>query len=606
MTEPGSRGAGSAGPANQRPARPAATRLTGLAGLLPFIKPYRGHVLTALVFLLLAAASTLALPVSVRYAIDAALAVESPQARQALLANAFLAVFAIAVLVAIFTAARFYSVSWLGERVTADLRSAVYARMLHQGPNFFETTPTGEVISRLTADATLVQSVVGSSLSMGLRNLVLMLGALVLLLASFPRVTGLIVLIVALLSLPVVGLGRRIRRLSRASQDRVADASALATEILQAVPTVQVEGQVEREAARFAHASDEAFATAIKRTRVRAALTVFVIVVNFAALLAGLYIGTRGVIAGTVSAGELGQAVFLVALLAGAVAVLAEVWGDLLRAAGATERLNELLHAPDTLPPPREPLRLPSSVGGVRVRFDQVDFKYPSRDINALSGLSFNAEPGERVALVGPSGAGKSTVFALLLRQQMPGNGRIDLNGVPLARVDSDDLHRAIAVVPQDPVIFSASVAENIRYARPQASDAEVEQAAIAAQAHQFVTALPQGYQTFVGERGLRLSGGQRQRVAIARAILKGAPLLLLDEATSSLDAESELFVQQALAEAMRGRTTLVIAHRLATVQRADRIVVLDSGRVVETGSHGALIQAGGLYARLAALQLLV
>ena len=575
-----------------------------LSGLLPFLRPYRARIVLAFLFLLGAAVSTLVLPLALRSLIDQGLIAADPGQRVMALREHFVALFFVGAALGVFSAARFYMVTWIGERVTADLRAAVYAHVVRQSPEFFETTQTGEVLSRLTTDTTLVQTVVGSSLSMGLRNTVMGLGALAMLVVTNPYVMTQVLGILVLVVLPSLLFGRRVRRLSRASQDRVADSSAIAAEVLNAIPVVQGYVQEPREAARFERATEEAFDTARRRTRVRAALVALIITATFGALLWGLYQGTQAVIAGHVSAGHLGQTVVYVIILVSSVAVLSEVYGDLLRAAGATERLMELLAARSPVGDPEMPRALPPVNGGSSLAFEQVTFSYPSRPQHAsLRDVTLRVQPGETVAVVGPSGAGKSTLFHLLLRFYDVGSGTVRLDGVPVRELTLADLRGRIGIVPQDSTVFSTSALENIRYGRPQAGDAEVVAAARAAFAHDFISALPDGYASFLGERGVRLSGGQRQRIAIARAMLKNPPLLLLDEATSALDAESERMVQAALEAAMRDRTTLVIAHRLATVQRADRIVVLDQGHIVETGAHADLVARGGLYARLAAIQ---
>jgi len=591
-----------------------------LRALLPFVRPYSGAVALALLFLGLAALCTLAIPLALRELVDTALAA-LPADRPAILRERFGWLMGISIATGLLTSARFYMVSWLGERVTADLRDAVYAHLLRQDALFFESLPTGDVLSRLVADTTLVQSVVGSSLSMGLRNAVLFVGGMAMLILASPMISLSVLGAIGGVVLPAILIGRRVRRLSRASQDRVADASAMAGETLGAIAIVQAFGQESREAARFAQATQRAFATAIRRTRVRAGLTAFVIVAIFAALVGGLYLGTQAVVRGELGAGTLGQSVILIAMVASSAAVLAEVWGELLRAAGAIERLIEWLQTRPSIVSPAQPVRLPLDsggrypggnagadagphAGGLTVEFDTVSFWYPSRPTTpAMQSVSLRLERGETVALVGPSGAGKSTLLKLLLRFYDPSTGVIRLDGVSTQDLGLETLRGCMALVPQEPVIFSANASDNIRYGRPDATDAEVEAAARAAQAHEFIARLPQAYATPLGERGVRLSGGQRQRIAIARAIIRNAPLLLLDEATSSLDAENERAVQNALETAMQGRTTLVIAHRLATVQRANRIIVLDQGQVVEAGTHLELLARNGLYARLAELQ---
>ena len=572
-----------------------------LSGLLPFIRPYRLQVLLAGLFLLLAAATTLAFPWALKVLIDQGLVAESGPD---VLAEKFMELFLVAAALAVFSAGRFYTVSWLGEKITADVKNKVYAHVLEQSPTFFETTQSGEVLSRLTSDTTLVQTVVGSSLSMGLRNLVMGTGAVGMLVWTNPwlmlQVIGLLVVVV----FPSVYLGRRVRRLSRASQDRVADSSAIASEVLNAISVVQSYTAEKREAERFTSSTAQALGTALRRTRARSVLVGFIILTSSAAPLWGLYLGTLSVRAGHTTAGELGQTIVYVILLASAFAVLGEVYGDVLRAAGATERLMELLHTRSDVSSPEHPQQAPWPMNGSSLSLRGVNFNYPSRPTQqALDGLSGEVRAGQTVAIVGPSGAGKTTLFSLLMRFYTPQQGELLLDGVPITHMNLQALRQRIGVVPQEAVIFSGTVMENIRYGRPEATEAEVMAAAHAAFAQEFIAELPSGYDTYLGDRGVRLSGGQRQRIAIARAILKNPPLLLLDEATSALDANSERMVQAALETAMQGRTTLVIAHRLATVQRADCIWVLDKGRLVEQGTHEELIQRGGLYASLAALQ---
>ena len=587
----------------------AAPKLRPLRALLPYVRPYRGQVALALLFLVLAAGATLGLPAAVRQLVDRGLAQPASVdlgARLVSVNGYFLVLFGVAVALAVFTAARFFMVSWIGERVTADLRRAVYAHVLRQSPQFFESIKTGEILSRLTTDTTVIQGAVGSSISMGLRSLVMMAGAIGVLVATNPRLMLTVIGIIVLVVVPALGIGRRVRRLSRASQDRIADTSGIAGEVLNAVSVVQSYTHESAETERFGKANEIAFGTAIRRIRTRAAFTAFLITGVFGSLLYGLHNGVAGVLEGRISAGELSQTALYIMLVASSVAVLAEVWGDLLRAAGATERLMELLAMESPIGDPAQPEHFPAGdpAQALRVAFRGVTFHYPSRPAQAvLQGLELAIEPGQTVALVGPSGAGKTTVFQLLQRFYDIDGGQLLLDGVAVRSLPLAELRRRIAVVPQDPVIFSGSVLDNILYGRPEATEAEVMAAARAANVDEFLRRLPQGGATTVGERGLRLSGGQRQRIAIARAMLKNAPLLLLDEATSSLDAESERVVQDALDVAMRGRTTIVIAHRLATVQRADRIFVLDRGRIVEQGRHAELIERGQLYARLAALQ---
>jgi ATP-binding cassette subfamily B protein len=520
------------------------------------------------------------------------------------LAWQFMQLFWVAAALAIFSGARFYMVSWLGERITTDVRQAVYAHVIQQSPAFFETTQTGEVLSRLSADTTLVQTVVGSSLSMGLRNLVMGVGALAMLVWTNPWLMLQVIAVLCLIVLPSLTLGRRVRKLSRASQDRVADTSAVAQEVLNAVPVVQSYTAEKREAQRYEFASNQAFQTAIKRTKARSLLVTFIIMATSGALLWGLFKGSLAVMQGVLSPGVLGQTLIYVLLLASAFAVLGEVYGDLLRAAGATERLIELLNSKSPVEESIRPQSIPMLSSGSRVTFKNVTFNYPSRpDKAALSNLSFELAPGQNAALVGPSGAGKTSVFSLLLRFYDPQTGSIEINGVDIRELSIQALRSHIGLVPQEPVIFSTSAYENILYGNPSATKAQVLAAARAAFADEFIEQWPQGYDTFLGERGVRISGGQKQRISIARAMLKNPPLLLLDEATSALDANSERQVQAALVSAMKDRTTLVIAHRLSTVRQADPILVLEQGALVEEGRHDELVQHNGLYSSLAKLQ---
>lgn len=591
-------------PSQNQPPR----RLSALAGLWPFLRPYRVRIALAFILLCLASATILVVPLAFRDLIDFGFG-QGVQPRESLLGalsldGHFIALFGLACFWALAVAARFYTVSWIGERATADLRSAVYARVLAQSPQFFETLQTGEVLSRLTGDTTLIQTVVGSSISMGLRSLFQFVGGMVMLAITSFYLFALNLGLMALLILPIILIGRKVRKLSRESQDKIADASALAGEILNAMPTVQAYTQEPAEARRFTERTETSFATAIRRTRVRAALTGLIITAVMGTIIFVLWVGARQVHDGLLTNGQLASFVMYAALVAGGVGTMAEVWGDVMRAAGATERLLELLHAESAI---REaPTALsPAPSAQASISFEHVTFAYPARpQTPALADICLNIAPGESVALVGPSGAGKTSLFQLLLRYYDVSEGCIRINGQDIRQLSLHDLRKDIAIVSQDPVIFSANALENIRYGRATASDEEVRQAARAAQVEEFIERLPEGYQTFLGERGTRLSGGQRQRIAIARAILKGARLLLLDEATSALDAESEVLVQHGLNAAMQGRTTLIIAHRLATVQKADRIVVMERGRIVETGTPEDLRQQGGLYARLAALQL--
>lgn len=515
----------------------------------------------------------------------------------------FFVLFGLASFWAVMVAARYYTVSWVGERVTADLRSAVYGRVMTQSPQFFETLQTGEVLSRLTGDTTLIQTVVGSSASMGLRSLFQFIGGMIMLAVTSFYLFSLNLGLMLLLIFPIILIGRSVKKLSRESQDRIADSSAMAGEILNAMPTVQSYTQEQREIARFRNSTEISFSTAIKRIRVRAALTAIIITAIMGSIIFVLWMGARQVSQGSMSGGELASFILYAAMVAGSVSTMAEVWGDIMRAAGATERLLELLRSEPAIAEPEQPVEfIKQTQAGIE--FNNVSFFYPARpQIAALDGISLNITNGETIALVGPSGAGKTTLFQLLLRFYDVSNGSISINNQDIRSLSLEHLRSMIAVVPQDPVIFSANAMENIRYGRPYATDAEVMIAAKAALVDEFIERLPEGYETFLGERGTRLSGGQKQRIAIARAILKDAPILLLDEATSALDAESEILVQQGLNTAMQDRTTLVIAHRLATVQNADRIIVLEHGKIIEIGTPAELRHQGGLYNKLANLQ---
>ena len=579
--------------------RPKAKSLRALRALFPFLKPHSWILTSALGALIAAAAAVLILPVSLRQLIDHGLVANNVR----LINRYFLGFLAAAVVFGIFAALRFYLVTWLGERVVADLREAVYRRVVRMDPTFFEVTRTGEVLSRLTADTTLVQAIAGVNLSIILRSLLNLIGSLVMLALTSARLMAVILMLILLVIVPILIVGRRVRRLSRATQDRIADTSSLVDETLNAIQTVQAFTLEELQSGRYAAAVELSFKAAIRRSRVRAALTAIGTAMVFSGITYVLWLGAQDVMAQRMTAGQLGQFLIYALLVATSVASLTEMWGELQRAAGAMERLAELLAAEPGITAPPAPTVLPARVRG-DVSFDAVWFRYPSRpEAWALSDLSLDIRSGETVAVVGPSGAGKSTSFQLLLRFYDPERGAIRIDGHPIMQLDPQALRRQIGFVPQDTVLFGASARDNIGYGRPGSSDAQIEAAARAAAADEFLRALPDGYDTFLGERGTRLSGGQRQRIAIARAILKDPPILLLDEATSSLDAESERLVQTALAELMRGRTTLVIAHRLATVLKADRIAVLEAGRLVAIGTHAQLLHDSPLYARLAALQ---
>lgn len=578
--------------------RPAGRQLGSLRALRPFVTRYRPQILLATGFLVLSAAGALAIPAAVGQVIDRGFMADNIQH----IDRWFWLLFAAAAMMAVGGGLRFYWVSWLGQRVVADIRKAVYVNVLSMSPDFFGTTRTGEVLSRLNTDTTLVESLVGSTVSFGIRNLLMLVASAVALVLTAPSLAGVIGALIALIILPVVLLGRWVRRLSRSAQDRVADFSARGDETINAVQTVQAFAQEARESRRFSESVESAFVAARNRIRASAVLIVLVILMTFGAITFVLWLGARSVLEGTMSPGQLGQFVLYAAIAAGSTASLSEIWSQLQRAAGAMERLAELLEAQPAIVNPPRPRRLPD--GPLGVTFDEVDFAYPARpDEPVLRGLSLAVEPGETVAIVGPSGAGKSTLFHLLLRFYDPAAGTIRLGGVDLRELDLFELRRSLGLVPQDVVMFSGTAADNVAYGQPGADAGAIARAARAAHAEEFVERLPEGYGTFLGERGVRLSGGQRQRLAIARALLKNPPLLLLDEATSSLDAESERLVQDALDDIGGHRTVLIIAHRLATVRRADRILVLDCGRVVAEGSHAQLVAENPLYARLARLQ---
>jgi ATP-binding cassette subfamily B protein len=579
--------------------RPKGSSLKPLKSLVPFILAYRGTLFAALAALLIASMALLALPVALRYLIDNGFAANDVGT----INRYFGWFFAAAAVFGGFAALRYYLVSWLGERVVADIRTEVYDRVVRMDPTFFETTRTGEVLSRLTADTTLVQSVSGVSLSIALRTTVNLLGGLIMLALTSVQLTIYIMMGIPFVIVPMIIVGRRIRRQSRTTQDRVADTSGLADETLNAIQTVQAFTLEPLQSKRYSQAVAESFKAAIRRVRTRAFLTALGITLVFGAITIILWTGSRAVLAGSMTGGELAQFLMYSMFVGSSAAGLSEVWGEVQRGAGAMERLSELLIARPAIRAPEKPLALPGRASG-RISFKHLRFHYPSRpDTAALADYSLDIEPGETVAFVGPSGAGKSTSFQMLLRFYDPETGQIEIDGIDIARLSPTDLRQQIGLVPQETVLFGDSARENIRYGKPEADDFAVEQAAVAAAADEFIRALPDGYDTFLGERGTRLSGGQRQRIAIARAILKDPPILLLDEATSSLDAESERLVQMALEGLMKDRTTLVIAHRLATVKKVDRIVVMDEGRISAIGNHDELMQSSALYSKLANLQ---
>jgi ATP-binding cassette subfamily B protein len=579
--------------------RPKGESLGPLRSLVPYVMPYKGTLYLAMAALLLASAAQLGLPVAIRFLIDGGMMADDVST----IDRYFLGLFGVAMAFGIFSAFRFYLVTWLGERVVADIRKAVYAHVIRLDPTFFEVTKTGEVLSRLTTDTTLIQSISGTGLSITLRASLNLIGASIMLAVTSPRLMGMILLLVPLVIVPIILVGRRVRSLSKASQDRIADTSGLAGETLNAISTVQAFTLEKLQSERFADAVKVAFQTAVQRIRVRSLLTGLAILFIFGAITFVLWIGTHSVMRGEMTGGQLGQFLLYAIFVATSAAALSEMWGEVQRAAGAMERLVELLDSKPAIVAPTEPATLPETSEG-RIRLDNISFRYPSRpETLAISDFDLQVESGETLAIVGPSGAGKSTLFQLLLRFYDPESGHIEIDGVDISQAAPEAVRARIGLVPQETVIFGTTAKENIGYGRPGASDAEIAAAAEAAAADVFIEQLPEGFDTFLGERGTRLSGGQRQRIAIARAILKDPPILLLDEATSSLDAESERVVQEALEHLMQDRTTIIIAHRLATVLKANRIVVMDHGRIVDIGTHEQLVQRDSLYARLAELQ---
>ena len=579
--------------------RAKSKQISLLRRLLPFFRPYKLYVAAAMVALLAAAGFMLTMPIALRRVIDLGFDPENAE----YIDKYFIALIGVAAALAIATALRFYFVSRLGERVVTDLRRAVYDHAIGMSPRFFETIRTGETLSRITTDTTLIQSLVSSSISIALRNLLLLIGGIVMLFFTSAKLTALVLLTVPLVIVPIVVAGRKVRGFSREAQDRLAESSAIAGETLSSIRDVQSYTQEDAVRLRFGDATEGSFEAARKRITARSLLTAVVIFLVFTGIVGVMWIGARDVISGTMSAGELGQFILYAVLVAGAVGALTEIWTQAQQAAGATERLVEILDTEADIVPPENPVALPVQALGDIV-FDHVSFNYPSRpNVRTLEDVSLHIAPGETVAVVGPSGAGKTTLFHLLQRFYDPAEGSIRLDGVPLDAADPTTVRARLAVVPQEPAIFAASVFDNIRFSRPDASEDEVYEAAKAAAAHDFIEALPEGYATEVGERGVMLSGGQKQRIAIARAILRDAPVLLLDEATSALDAQSERDVQDAFERLSKDRTTLVIAHRLATVKSADRILVMEGGRILAEGTHNELVAEGGLYARLASLQ---
>jgi len=577
--------------------RPVGKRVSALKALWPFMKPYRLNMFGAGFALIFTAMVSLSLPIAAEQVVDT-FGLASDE-----ISNHFVTMLVIAVLLAFGTAVRYYLVTRLGERVVADIRKAVFNRMISMSPAFYEKIMTGEVLSRITTDTTLILSVIGSSVSIALRNVLIFMGGIVLMLLTSVKMSVMVLWPIPVVLFPIIFLGRRVRSLSKENQDLIAESSGDASEQLLSAQTVQAFTHEELSRAKFDDVTEQSYHSARRRIMTRAALTAIVIFMVFAAIVLFLQMGSQDVVAGEITEGGLVRFMIYTIMVGGAVAALSEVWGELQRAAGATERLVELLTAEDTVQDPVQPNVLPTPVKGA-LHFDKVQFHYPSRpQTSALDGIELDIAPGETVALVGPSGAGKSTIIQLVQRFYDPQSGAVLIDGKDLRDLDRADFRKHIALVPQDPVIFADTARENIRFGRPTATDAEVDEAAKAAAAYDFLVALPDGFDSYVGERGVMLSGGQKQRIAIARAILRDAPILLLDEATSALDAESEYAVQRAVEELARTRTTLIVAHRLATVKKADRIIVLEDGKIVAQGTHDALVAQGGLYARLARLQ---